>query len=210
MINLKDYIKTKVVKIDVDGVIRDMLGALCKLYFTFDPNVNRDFIRNYEVNVSFPLIKSEIGIEAHDYFFKEHSDDVNFNMAVPFNGAKEAIDKLKKAGYKIVIVTKQTSPKSKINTIKFLTHYGIYYDDLCFTGDKWLIESDFMIDDNPEFLENKVDDTPLDNRFIIDAPYNRFYTDFKRFDSLMDAVDYIIETYGFGNEDKENNNHDRG
>lgn len=206
MVKLNEYVKPKVVKIDVDGVIRDMLGALCKLYFAFDPSVNRDFIRNYSVNVSFPLIREHIGIDAHDYFFKHHSDDVNFNMAVPFHGAKEAIEELKRYGYKIVIVTKQDSYESKMNTLKFLSHYGIYYDDICFTGDKWMIESEFMIDDNIEFLSNKLENTQKEKRFIIDAPYNRVYSDFTRFNTLADAVYYIIEKYGTANEE-ENNNH---
>ena len=95
----------RIIKIDVDGVIRDMLGALCKLYYPFDHYISREDICHYSVNVSFPAIREQLGVEAHDYFFKHHSEDVNFNMAVPLNGAKEAIDKLHEFGYKIVIVT---------------------------------------------------------------------------------------------------------
>jgi len=190
-----------IIKIDVDGVIRDMLGALCKLYYRFNPQVEREDITHYAVSVSFPEIRGQIGIDAHDYFFKHHSEDVNFNMAVPLNGAKEAIEKLHEFGYKIVIVTKQLSTTSKISTLDFLRHYRIYYDDICFTGDKWLVESDFMIDDNPEFLKDKREKTGKKNRFIIDAPYNRECTDFDRFNSLLDAAQYIIKKYGFANED---------
>lgn len=196
----------KVVKIDVDGVIRDMLGALCKMYFAFEREIEREDITDYRVNISFPKIKQELGIDAHDYFFTYHSEDVNFNMAVPLYGAKEAIEKLRKFGYKIVIVTKQNTFDNKIHTISFLKHYGIYYDDICFTADKWLVQSDFMIDDNPEFLQNKREGTPHENRFIIDAPYNCGCTEFKRFMSLLDAVQYIIKKDGFGNEDEEDNN----
>ena len=201
---------SKIVKIDVDGVIRDMLGALCKLYFAFEREIEREDITDYRVNISFPKIKEELGIDAHDYFFTYHSEDVNFNMAVPLYGAKEAIEKLHKFGYKIVIVTKQNTFDNKIHTISFLKHYGIYYDDICFTADKWLVQSDFMIDDNPEFLQNKREGTPHENRFIIDAPYNYGCTEFTRFMSLLDAVQYIIKKDGFGNEDEEDNNNDRG
>lgn len=196
----------KIVKIDVDGVIRDMLGALCKLYYLFDPNINRDKIANYSVNVSFPKIKEELGIEAHDYFFKQHVEDVNFNMAVPLPDAKEAIEMLHCSGYKIVIVTKQDSVKSKICTIKFLNLYDIYYDDICFTKDKWLIQSDYMIDDNPEFLTDERERTEKENRLIIDAPYNFKCTYFKRFSTLLDAAEYII----MKEDGKEDNNNDRG
>ena len=196
----------KIIKIDVDGVIRDMLGALCKLYYHFDPYVEREDITHYAVSVSFPEIRRQIGIEAHDYFFKHHSEDVNFNMAVPLNGAKEAIEKLHEFGYKIVIVTKQKSTTSKMSTLDFLRHYRIYYDDICFTGDKWLVESDFMIDDNPEFLNDKREKTNKENRFIIDAPYNKECTEFKRFNSLLDCVQHIIRKNGFANEDKKDYN----
>lgn len=183
----------KIIKIDVDGVIRDMLGALCKLYYSFDPDINREHITEYSVNHSFPKIWQDIGIEAHDYFFKHHVEDVNFNMAVPIHGAKEAIEMLWKCGHKIVIATKQDSVKSKISTIRFLNLYDIYYDDICFTKDKWLIQSDYMIDDNPEFLKDNREGTPQENRLIIDAPYNFGCTDFRRFSSLMDAAEYILK-----------------
>lgn len=180
-----------IVKVDVDGVIRDMLGALCKLYFAFDPNIDRNDVTDYSVNNSFPLIREDVGVDAHDYFFKYHVEDVNFNMAVPFPGAKTALEKLRNAGYKVVIVTKQNSYLSKLNTLKFLTHYRIPYDDISFTGDKWLVKSDFMIDDNPEFLNDERESTPQAKRLLIDAPYNKKCHNFERFSTLMDAVNYI-------------------
>ena len=56
-----DYVKPKIVKIDVDGVIRDMLGALCKLYFEIEPCIEREHIRSYSVNLSFTLLRYSIG-----------------------------------------------------------------------------------------------------------------------------------------------------
>ena len=182
-----------IVKIDVDGVIRDMLDALCKLYFKFDSTIKREDVTDYRVSVSFPLIKEMTGLEAHDYFFNNHAEDVGFLCAPLLNGAKEAIDKLKGHGHKVVIVTKQPSEASKIYTLSFLKYYGIAYDDICFTESKWLIKSDFMIDDNPEFLENNYEETPKHHRLIIDAPYNRDCVSFRRFNSLIDAVNCIIE-----------------
>ena len=50
-----------------------------------------------------------------------------------------------------------------------------------------------MIDDNPDFLENNYEETPRQNRLIIDAPYNRDCDGFIRFNSLLESANYIIE-----------------
>ena len=145
------------IKIDVDGVIRDMLGAMCKMYYKFDPIVKEENITDYDVEKSFPLIKMKTGMSAHDYFF--------------------------------VINAEQSGFYNKIYTLKFLNYYGIPYDDICFTRDKWAIEGDYIIDDNPEFLN---DEREKAKKIIIDAPYNRQETKYHRFYNLTQAADFIL------------------
>ena len=172
-----------------------MLDALCKLYYDFDPNIRREHVTNYNVDESFPLIKEVMHMSAHDYFFKVHSKEVSFSSAKPMQGAKESIDKLRHNGYSVVIVTKQDSYQSKINTLNFLRHYDIEYDDIVFTKDKWLVNADYMIDDNPEFLEDYREPVDESCRILIDAPYNKGYK-FFRVASLYDAADYIVTKRG--------------
>ena len=74
---------------------------------------------------------------------------------------------------------------------EFLNDNGIYYDDICFTRDKDLINGDIIIDDNPEFLDKE------DNgiyKVCISAPYNEDFTGYDvRVDSLTDFVEKYKE-----------------
>lgn len=177
------------IKIDVDGVIRDMLGAMCKMYYKFDPIVKEENITDYDVEKSFPLIKTKTGMSAHDYFFVINAEDTFYNMPTVLNGARYGIELLKISGHKIVIVTHQAGFYNKIYTLRFLDYYGIPYDDICFTRDKWAIEGDYIIDDNPEFLN---DEREKAKKIIIDAPYNRHEKKYHRFYNLAQAADFIL------------------
>ena len=177
------------IKIDVDGVIRDMLGAMCKMYYKFDPIVKEENITDYDVEKSFPLIKMKTGMSAHDYFFVINAEDTFYNIPTVLNGARYGIEQLMKEGHKVVIVTHQSGFYNKIYTLKFLNYYGIPYDDICFTRDKWAIEGDYIIDDNPEFLN---DEREKAKKIIIDAPYNRQETKYHRFYNLTQAADFIL------------------
>ena len=72
-----------------------------------------------------------------------------------------------------------------------MVNNGIYYDDICFTRDKDLINGDIIIDDNPEFLDKE------DNgiyKVCISAPYNEDFTGYDvRVDSLTDFVEKYKE-----------------
>ena len=177
------------IKIDVDGVIRDMLGAMCKMYYKFDPTVVEENITDYDVEKSFPLIKMRTGMSAHDYFFVINSEDTLYKVPTVLNGARYGIEKLREAGHKVVIVTNQFGFNNKLYTLNFLNFYGIPYDDICFTEDKWSIEGDYIIDDNPDFLN---DEREKAKKIIIDAPYNRKERKYHRFCTLTDAATFIL------------------
>jgi len=180
-----------VIKIDVDGVIRDIISAMCNIYNeNFNGKLCVNDIEDYDVNTNFPEIIQQTGKKPTEYFFTDHADKVFETVSKPFVGVKDAIDKLRKNGNKVVIVTWQFSLKNIKHTLDFLETYNIKYDDICFTKDKWLIKGDYLIDDNPEFILDKRDKS---RKIIIDTPYNRHITDkFIRVNSLKDAVNYII------------------
>ena len=183
-----------VIKIDIDGVIRDLLRAMCEVFNNeFDEHVQPCDIKEYNVNEEphFRKIKEKYpSITPHEYFFREYRNEVFFDYAFPFLGAKQAIDKLRLNGHKVVIVTKQIGISNKMNALKFLDKNGINYDDICFTADKWSINGDYLIDDNPEFLE---DEREMSKKLIIDAPYNRDKCkQIPRFNNLCGAVEYIL------------------
>lgn len=183
-----------VIKIDVDGVIRDLLRAMCEVFNDeFDRHVYPCDIKEYNVNEEpyFSIIKDKYpSITPHEYFFREHSRKVFLDDAYPIFGAKQAIDKLRENGHKVVIVTNQIGIKNKVYTLEFLNKNNIKYDDICFTADKWSINGDYLIDDNPEFLE---DEREIAKKIIIDAPYNQVRcANVPRFNDLCGAVEYIL------------------
>lgn len=180
-----------VIKIDVDGVIRDIITAMCELYNTrFDGNLSVEDIDDYDINTNFPSIMKEMGETPVEYFFTHHADKIFEHMSQPFKGVKNAIDRLRSKGHKVVIVTWQFTLDNIMHTLRFLDMHNIKYDDICFTKDKWMIKGDYLIDDNPGFITEKRDKS---KKIIIDTPYNRYISKrYKRVKSLEEAVDFIL------------------
>ena len=173
-----------VIKIDMDGVIRDIIPVMLEIYNSeFDENLKECNITDYNVNTSFPKFISEKGKLASDVFFVENSKKV-FLESKPFNGVKEAIDMLHRAGHKIIICTWQITYEAKQYTLEFLERNNIYYDDICFTKEKHLIKSDIIIDDNIEFLEKDLSD----KKICISASYNKDCKEWEHYDSLYNFV----------------------
>lgn len=180
-----------VVKIDVDGVIRDIFTKMCKVYNEiFGLELTPMDIFDYDVEKVFPKIRETLHMDASYFFFEKLSKDIFFKSK-PYNGVKESIQELMDAGHKVVIVTWQKTDESKINTINFLKKYNIPYDDICFTRDKWMINGDWLIDDNPEFILDKKD---LSNKIMINMPFN-VNTEFSgiRVNNLSEAINLILK-----------------
>jgi len=180
-----------IIKIDVDGVIRDMMQAMCDVYNEdFDEHFTVEDIFDYDVEKVFPKIREKYNISASDYFFKRKSHSLLF-LSGPCKGAKEAIERLKNAGHKIVIATWQFTLENKELTLFFFEHNHIPYDDICFTKDKWMIKSDWIIDDNPAFI---IEERETSKKILVDMPYNRdCIFDGYRVNNLKEAVDVILK-----------------
>ena len=180
-----------IIKIDVDGVIRNINKTLCRLYNDlFNENLTSEKILDYDVDKTFKRIQEEMGMTACNYFFDLCSKEVFLNSS-PYDGVREAILNLRHAGHKVVIVTWQYSLENKYNTLLFLQKNKIPYDDFCFTRDKWMIEGDWLIDDNPEFITDERDKS---RKIMIRMPYNKNCNFFcTRANDLQEAVDIILE-----------------
>ena len=184
-----------IIKIDMDGVIRNINETMCKMYNDlFEENLTVEDMFDYDVEKVFWKIKEEMGLNAVDYYFNISSKEVFLNSS-PYDGVREAILNLRHAGHKVVIVTWQYSLENKYNTLLFLQKNKIPYDDICFTRDKWMIQGDWLIDDNPEFIEDERDKS---RKLMINMPYNRECDFFcTRADNLKQAVDIILEQEKF-------------
>lgn len=179
-----------IVKIDVDGVIRDIIGAMCKLY-------NKEFcehyvpsnITNYNVDNYFPKVIEKYGVKPSYYYFIRRGEIIFKDMVKTFNRAKKSIELLKQHGHKVIIVTWQLNDDNKKFTKEFLDNNGILYDEIVFTKEKYSVNGDILIDDNPEFLTNNKE-TAI--KICISRPYNKELIGIARANSLYDAVKLIV------------------
>lgn len=179
-----------IIKIDVDGVIRNINKSMVDLYNSdFFDSIKVDDITEYDVEKVFPKIKKTLGITASDYFFKFNSNKI-FLLSETYSKVRESIDLLRNNGHKVIIVTWQPVFRNKINTLYFLESNGIQYDDICFTKDKWMVQGDWLIDDNPEFITDERDES---KKMMIKMPYNKDCNfPCNRANNLQEAVDIIL------------------
>ena len=179
-----------IIKVDVDGVIRNMNETMCSLYNeTYGEHITVDDIFDYDVEKVFPKIKEIDGISACEFFFHKHARNI-FLDSKPYEGVAEALKKLQDKGHKVVITTWQFDFTNKSLTLFFLDSYKIPYDDICFTRDKWMIKADWLIDDNPEFILDKRETA---QKMLIKMPYNRDIIWVRREKNLKNAVDTILK-----------------
>ena len=182
-----------IVKIDMDGVIRNIFDTMCNIYNdVFRTHMCVNDIYDYDVELVFSKVRERIGIKAADYFFKLWAYKV-FYESKPYDGVKEALEKLRNEGHKVIIVTWQYTLDNKLNTLRFLDNNKIPYDDICFTRDKWMIQADWIIDDNPEFL---LDEREKSKKIMVNMPYNKHINEYDgiRVNNLCEAVERLLVT----------------
>ena len=178
------------IKIDIDNVIRDMSGEMVALYNTVYQNkLKRRYTKNdiidYDVNISFPLCENK----ARKFFFDTYADMV-YKNAKPMKDATNGLARLRAMGHEIILVSYQPTRESKEYTLDWLQRWNIPYDALVFTNkeDKTIIPADYIIDDNPKFL-----DMDSAKKVCIDWPYNRGRNYDYRVKSINDFASKIKE-----------------
>ena len=167
--------------IDIDNVISNFDEELLKEYIKHDKELRNSGIINqnakYIRNDMFDWSKEE-----DETFYKENIERIAKNLKV-IEGVKEYIDKLKKDGHNIYIITGRDNGEysDPYNMTKeWLQENNIYYDKLIFTDaydksqkSKECIKNnvEIMIDDSVSICKNCVESgiTTL----IMDKPYNR-------------------------------------
>ena len=176
------------IKVDIDNVIRDMSGQMVTIYNSVYKNkLKREFTKNdikdYDVNVSFPLCENK----ARRFFFDTKAKDV-YLAAKPMKDATNGLDKLREMGHEIILVSYQPTRSSKEYTLDWLQKWNIPYDALVFTNkeDKTIIPADYIIDDNPKFL-----DMDSAKTVCIDWPYNRG----RSYDYRVKSINEFVKTF---------------
>ena len=169
----------KIIKIDVDGVLRNLLPKMCEIYNDYyNECITPNDILDFDLKSTFKKCNNPV-----DWFFKSNGSYIYLNSKKCFK-AKEAIDLLHNKGYYIIIVSNQPTHKQIENTLEWLKENEIYYDSICFTEKKHLILGDIIVDDNIDNL-NICHEC---EKILIDAPYNRVEGNYKRFNNLFDFV----------------------
>jgi len=181
------------IKIDIDNTIRDMGERMLALYnaaYSYETGkyMTKEDIFDYDVVKSFPLLK-ENGIDARDFFFNEHAEDI-YSCSVPMKDSIKGIEKLREMGHEVILVSYQPTRDSQERTLDWLTKYKVPYDALVFTrkSDKTIIPADYIIDDNPAFL-----DIDSAKRVCIDWAYNRDKDYNYRVKSILEFANILEE-----------------
>ena len=158
--------KEFVFAVDIDGVLRDLVKSCVDIYNeNFNSNRTVESVTKYSMADSFPDVP-----EPQKWFFQDHSKEVFLDSEV-IHKAKESIDMLRELG-NVIIITFQESYKNKLHTLEWLEKNKFNYDGLCFMKNKELLDADFLIDDNQEFLINFLNKNESKCGILIDAPYN--------------------------------------
>ena len=155
--------------IDIDEVLRSLIPGMVELYnHYYDGAMEVEDVKDFNVDLSFPAIKERTGESASKWFFQEHGHELFYNSPA-IKGAVGALNRLKKLGNKIYIISYQKTLANKLDTLSWLQKYEIEYDGICFVKDKTLVHLDYLIDDNDwNFIKCN-----CTHGVLINAPYNK-------------------------------------
>ena len=110
----------------------------------------------------------------------------------PYPDVKDAVDRLKKMGNKIHVITDRTFGKdnySEVLTERWLKKWEIPYDTLTFSADKTIVSTDIMIDDKPENYDRL--DSAGCYSILYDRPWNQMKDNRRRVSSFTEFADLV-------------------
>jgi 5'(3')-deoxyribonucleotidase len=138
----------RIIAIDVDGTIADLLPAwLWRYNLEYGDDLSEDKIVRWSIH---EFVRPICGTKIYDYL----KDPTLYDNVQPYPGAIEAIKKIKFAGHRVIYptVTPIETPGIKYNWLKA---FGLIDDmrDYIEVTDKSLIAAHMLIDDRPENLD---------------------------------------------------------
>jgi len=170
----------KTIKMDVDGVLRNMVQPLLDITNAIYNNAyTHDDVKKWVFNESLnPDVK-------YEKFFNSHAVEL-FQEAPLYNPNTRMLLEQLNRQYKIHIVTHQWKGNEKY-TINWLEEHGIPYDGLTFVKDKTRVFGHYLVDDAIHNLKAEVESTPI----VFDQPWNQIST-FDRVVDLEDLVSFMM------------------
>lgn len=171
--------------LDVDGVLRNFVGALRREYAKDYPKHRVKKIDKWDFSDSFP-----IGKDIWTYAFETRIREI-FTGADQYSYASGLTKWLKSQGHEIWIITTQKKGTEHF-TLEWLKKNDIRYDHIVFTCDKHRIDCHVLLDDNVVNLEDfktSLTGTPI----CMSRPWNNDWTgqrvvNLKDFQSLISVI----------------------
>ena len=147
-----------IIKLDIDGVLRDMETPMIRLYNEkFQTCMKLGDLISYDIDESFPLFRNaDIDTDGYKFFFEDHLQEC-YIEAKAYEGAAEAVKLLQERGHVIHIVSFQPSLKAQKATLEWLNINNIEFDNITFTNikDKTCVPCDVIVDDCPEYIDSE-------------------------------------------------------
>jgi 5'(3')-deoxyribonucleotidase len=139
----------RVILIDVDGVLRDLMLKCCQVYRRdIDPQstVTPENIVNWDIDPFFPKLP-----EAHKIFFGQYAEEI-FPDADPYEAEMAEYMAMIKAEGEIIIATDQPNGLGRY-TLDWLASQRVPYDGIFISANKTLLKGDIALDDRLKNLE---------------------------------------------------------
>jgi len=153
----------KTIKLDVDGVLRDVVTPLLEIYNdTYKDNVKHDDIIEWDIS---KFLKYDA---KYNNMFAEYPEHI-FRDGKLYNPNTSRILRELQTEYNIHITTHQFKGL-EIYTVEWLYKHKIPYDYLSFAKDKTRIRGDFLIDDGEHNLNTSLS---FEEAICFDQPWNQ-------------------------------------
>lgn len=169
--------RTLNVGVDLDGVVYDFTNSL-KAYLIAERGYTAEQLPggcHDDPSATWMFFKDNWGLTSDQFLeYCDAGTDAGyiFTIGDPFPGAVASMNRLRKAGHGIHIVTNRSfGTRSHHNTSDWLTKHEVPFDSLIFARDKRIIRPDIFIDDyerNFEELWSVGVET-----WLLDRPWNR-------------------------------------
>jgi glutaredoxin-related protein len=137
-----------IIKIDIDGVIRNVISPLIRIYNKDFPDYQVGPVTHFDLSIDFP-IKERIW-----HYFLEEKAKLCFRDAPPYYNNLQALNNFAGTpGFKIVLVSDQANEKNKEYTDYWLKENKVKYDEVIYTKHKEKVPGIILLDDKPETLD---------------------------------------------------------
>jgi 5'(3')-deoxyribonucleotidase len=186
------------IALDIDGVIRDFAHQMVKVFNKHYPQMaslvsEPDTWTNWKIAEQFP-----IGNQIFE-LMEQEAEEVFFDAPL-IAGALDGIKSIKKAGYKIIIISAQHGDTAKWS-MEFIDKIKIKPSEIYFEEDKHKMINyfDYIVEDNPRNIVNiyEAGGKPI----VFDHMYNRtqipldIERNIKRVNDWKELVEYFLEPH---------------